>query len=98
MTSPFRQRIGALEEAMQAITFRAALRRARRAPDFVPALLDATRVGPDAYALDVGALDECELLALAGGEAFATWWDGLDLLDQMALARGERPPWRHATP
>ena len=94
MSSNFRQRLGVMEEAVQAITFRAALRKARRAPEFVPTLFAATQVGPDVYALDLGALDECELLSLAGGEAFATWWDALDLDAQMRVARGEHAPWR----
>jgi len=84
----------ALEEMMQGLVFRAHLHRARRAEDFTEALFAATQVGPDAYALDLGALDECELLALAGGEAYALWWDALDLDAQIRFARREAPPWR----
>jgi len=81
---------------MQAMVFRAHVRKARRAPDFGAALFDATRVGADAYDVDMGldGLDEAELLELAGGEAFAQWWQGLDEYAQIRFARGEAPPWR----
>ena len=92
-----KQRLDALEATMQALTFRAALRKARRAPDFASTFWDATRVGPDTYALDLDALEEHELLALAGGEAFEAWYQGLDTHEQITLARGELPPWRGET-
>jgi hypothetical protein len=97
MNFSFKQRLDAMEATVGAITFRAHLRKARRAPTFADALLDATRVDADGYLLDMAGLDEHELLELAGGAEFAQWWDGLDLHAQIDFARGERPPWR-ATP
>jgi hypothetical protein len=94
MSSTTRQRMQALEDMMQGLVFRAHLHRARRAEDFTEALFAAAQVGPDAYAIDFTLLEEKELWLVAGGEAFEQWWHGLDVLDQMALARGERPPWR----
>jgi len=84
----------AQELTMAAITFRAHVCRARRAPHFGAALFDATQVGEDAHAIDMAALDESELLEIAGGPEFAAWFEGLDVLEQMRFARGEAPPWR----
>ena len=97
MSSTTKARLDALEATMQALVGRAHLHKARRAPDFVPALLELTRVGPDAYLLDLDALEEPELYSLAGGEAFEAWYQGLDTHEQIALARGELPPWRWET-
>jgi hypothetical protein len=91
-----RDRLTALEPQAQALVFRARLRKARRATDFAEALWEATRVGPDSYALDLAQLTEEELLALAGGEQFAMWWEGLGLHGQLAFARGEMAAWREA--
>jgi hypothetical protein len=94
MSSTTRQRLGALEEMMQGLVFRAHLRRARRAEDFTEALYAATLGADGRHTIDVALLEESELWLLAGGAAFEAWWQGLDVLEQMAVARGEHAPWR----
>ena len=95
---PTKEQTDALVAQVAALQFRAALRKARRSEDFVEALFAAT-LGDDGvhHVIDVALLEESELWLMAGGAPFEAWWHGLDVLDQMALARGEYPPW-HAAP
>ena len=94
---PTKEQTDALIEQVVMLEFRAALRKARRSTDFVEAFYAATRSADGVHhAIDVSLLEESELWLLAGGAPFEAWWQGLDVLQQMALARGEYPPW-HAS-
>jgi len=88
-----KQQLAALEEDLTALTYRARLRRARRAQaqgeDFAEALYAATEVGEGVYALDFDVpLSADELEALAG-PGYVAWFQSLTLYDQQRAAWGE---------